>query len=252
MPDEGTNKKVTRVKGGDSPETKERAFTPTDESKGKATKFRLFAILSWIVAIGIEVWAIMLLQKPPINTTILIVMVVVIMIFAIVGSLLWKKANRFDPASEKEKIKFFIQNQLGVIITVIAFLPLIILIFTNKDLKGKQKGLVGTIAIIALVVAGYFGLDLNPPSVEQYAEQTAQVESLMGTNNVYWTKSGNKYHTYSDCQHINTSKTDEIFSGTVAQARELKNITELCLTCEKRAEREKGINTEKTSEVEIE
>jgi len=253
MPDKGTKKKVTKV-GGDAPASskKDATFVASAESKGKATKFRIFAMLSWIIAIGIEVWAILLLQKPPINTTYLIIMVVVIMIFAIIGSLLWKKANRFDPASEKNKVKFFIQNQLGVIITVIAFLPLIILIFTNKDLKGKQKGLVGTIAIVALVIAGYFGVSLNPPSIEQYTEQTAKVESLMGVNNVYWTKSGKKYHTYIDCQHINTSKTDEIFSGTVAKARELKNISELCLTCEKRAEKEKLKKAEESHAVDIE
>lgn len=253
MPDKGTKKKLTRVGGVDTSSSSEaKTFVASDESKGKAMKFRIFAIISWIVAIGIEVWAIMLLQKPPINTTYLIIMIVVIMIFAIIGSLLWKKANRFDPASEKDKIKFFIQNQLGVIISVIAFLPLIILIFANKDLKGKQKGLVGTIAIIALVVAGYFGVDFNPPSIEQYTEQTAKVESLMGTNLVYWTKSGTKYHTYSDCYHINTKKTEEIFEGTVAKARELKNITELCMTCEKKAEKEKNLKVETTSEVDLE
>lgn len=253
MPDKGTKKKLTRVGGVDTSSSSEaKTFVASDESKGKAMKFRIFAIISWIVAIGIEVWAIMLLQKPPINTTYLIIMIVVIMIFAIIGSLLWKKANRFDPASEKDKIKFFIQNQLGVIISVIAFLPLIILIFANKDLKGKQKGLVGTIAIIALVVAGYFGVDFNPPSIEQYTEQTAKVESLMGTNLVYWTKSGTKYHTYSDCYHINTKKTEEIFEGTVAKARELKNITELCMTCEKKAEKEKSLKVETTSEVDLE
>jgi hypothetical protein len=253
MPDKGTKKKVTKVGGGESSsaaKAKEaKTFVASDESKGKATKFRIFAIISWIVAIGIEVWAILLLQKPPINTTWLIVMIVVIFIFAVIGSLLWKKANRFDPASEKDKVRFFIQNQLGMIISVIAFLPLIILIFTNKDLKGKQKGLIGIIAIIALVIAGYLGIDFNPPSIEQYTEQTAKVESLMGTNNVFWTKSGTKYHTYSDCYHINTNKTEEIFNGTVAQARELKNITELCNTCEKRAEKEKSLDTEKTTEV---
>jgi len=251
MPDQGTKKKVTSVGGEFSP-TKADTFKVSDESKGKALKFRLFAVFSWIVAIGIEVWAILLLQKPPVNTTYLIIMVVVIFIFAVIGSLLWKKANRFSPASEKDKIRFFIQNQLGVIITVIAFLPLIILIFTNKDLKGKQKGLVGTIAIIALLIAGYLGIDFNPPSLEQYAQQTSEVESLMGVNNVYWTKSGTKYHTYSDCYHINTSKTDEIFEGTVAKARELKNITELCNTCRDRAAKEKGIKTEETPEVERE
>ncbi|HQI71472.1 MAG TPA: hypothetical protein PLT47_12020, partial [Bacteroidales bacterium] len=57
----------------------------------------------------------------------------------IIGSLQWKKANRFDPASEKDKIRFFIQNQLGAIISIIAFLPLIILIFTNKNMTGSKK-----------------------------------------------------------------------------------------------------------------
>ena len=245
MPDKGTKKKVTRVGGEDTP-VKEATFTASKESKGKATQFRIFAIISWIIAIGSEVWAILLLRKPPVNTTYLIVMIAVIFVFAIIGSLLWKKANRFDPASEKEKIKFFIQNQLGLIITIIAFLPLIILIFTNKDMKGKQKGLVGVIAVIALVVAGFIGIDFNPPSIEQYTQETARVEELMGKNLVYWTDFGTKYHTYSDCYHINTKKTDEIFEGTVAKARELEKITELCLTCEKKAAKEKGLQKGET------
>ena len=238
MPDKGTKKKVRKV-GGVESSTEAKTFKPTAESKGKATKFRIFAILSWIVAIGIEVWAILLLQKPPINTTYLIIMIVVIFIFAIIGSLLWKKANRFDPASEKDKFRFFIQNQLGLIITIIAFLPLVILIFTNKDMKGKQKGIVGVIAVIALVVAGFIGIDFDPASIEKYTEEAAVVESLMGKNLVYWTDFGTKYHTYSDCYHINTTKTDEIFEGTVAKAHELEKISELCKTCAKNAEKEK-------------
>ena len=164
------------------------------------------------------------------------------MIFAVIGSLLWKKSNRLDPASEKDKVKFFIQNQLGLIISIIAFLPLVILIFTNKNLSGKQKGLVGSIAVVALLIAGVTGIDFNPPSQEQYLEQTQQVESLNdGVNHVYWTKSGQSYHLYQDCSYINTDRTDEIFEGTVAQARELKNITDLCDRCENRAKKEKGL-----------
>jgi hypothetical protein len=261
MPDKGTTKKVTRVGGGEvqSPnmarETK--PFVASDESKGRAKSLRLFAIISWIVAIGIEVFAILQFKKLPINTTLLIGLIVADLIFAVVGSLLWKKSNRLDPASEKDSIKFFIQNQLGVIISVIAFLPLVILIFTNKDMKGKQKGIVGGIAVIALLIAGVTGIDFNPPSQEKYAaqtaqveSQTAQVESLSGANNVFWTKSGTKYHLYSDCYHINTNKTDEIFNGTVAQARELKNISELCKTCEDRMNKEKDSPAEATVPVE--
>lgn len=239
-----TSKKVTRVEGGEtvsSTTAESRTFVPTDESKAKARNLRIIAIISWIVAIGCEVVGIVLLNKPPVNTILLIVVIVAALIFAVIGSLLWKKANRLDPASEKEKVKFFIQNQLGLIISIIAFLPLIILIFTNKDLSGKQKGLVGTIAVIALVIAGLFGVDFNPPSQEEYLEQTEEVKSLTGGENlVYWTKYGKSYHLYVDCSYINTDRTDEIFEGTVAQARELKNITDLCDRCEQRARREKG------------
>jgi hypothetical protein len=252
MPDKGTKKKLTRVKGGEvSPNEEVKSpgkFVASNESKARARSLRIFAIISWIVAIGFEVGAIFLLRKPPVKTIWLIALIVVDLIFAVIGSLLWKKSNRLDPASEKDKIKFFIQNQLGLIISIIAFLPLIILIFTNKDLDGKQKGIAGTIAIIALLIAGVTGIDFNPPSQEQYAMQTARVQNLMGSNLVYWTKSGTKYHLYSDCYHINTNKTDEIFSGTVAQARELKNIKQLCDTCGKRAEKEKNLKTDNLTE----
>lgn len=249
MPDKGTKKKLTKVKGGETPSStiskETRTFIASDESKSRAKKLRLFAIISWIAAIGFEIGAIFLIKKPPVNTIWLIVLIGVDLIFAVIGSLLWKKSNRLDPASEKEKIKFFIQNQLGVIISIIAFLPLVILIFTNKDMGGKQKGIVGTIAVIALIIAGITGINFNPPSQEQYAAQTSQVQTLMGSNNVFWTKAGTRYHLYSDCYHINTSKTDEIFSGTVAQARELKNINKLCNTCKKRAEKENNLNNRK-------
>jgi hypothetical protein len=255
MPDMGTKKKLTRVEGGETSSAttpkETKPFVAGDDSKAKARNFRLFAIISWIAAIGLEVGAILLLRKPPINTTWLIVLIVADLIFAVIGNLLWKKSNHFDPASEKEKFKFFVQNQLGAIIAVIAFLPLVLLILTNKDLKGKQKGLVGAIAVVALLIAGFTGIDFNPPSREQYTAQTAQVESLSptGTNLVYWTKSGTHYHLYSDCYRINTKKTDEIFQGTVAQAKELKNITELCSTCKDRAEKEKVLPAEKVPEV---
>jgi hypothetical protein len=253
MPDKGTTKKVTRVEGGETPSTaaarETKPFVPSDESKGKAKSSRLFAVISWIVAIGFEVGAIFLLKKAPINTTWLIVLIVADLIFAVIGNLLWKKANRFDPASEKDGFRFFIQNQLGAIISIIAFLPLVILIFTSKDMKGKQKGLVGAIAVVALLIAGFTGIDFNPPSQEQYAAQTQKVEELTGADFVYWTKSGTHYHLYSDCPYINTKKTNEIFEGSVAKARELKNITEICSFCENRVKKEKGLNAEKTPEV---
>jgi dipeptide/tripeptide permease len=213
----------------------------TAESKGKAKSLRLFAMLAWIVAIGLEIWAIIMLKTPPISMAWLIGLIVVDLGFAILGSVLWKKSNRLDPASEKDKTRFFIQNQLGVIISVIAFLPLVVLIFTNKDLNGKQKGILGSVAVVAMLIASIVGIDFNPASIEQYTKQTQEVEVLMGTNKVFWTESGSSYHLFHDCSYINSDRTKAIFDGTVAKARELKNITDICDRCKHRVEKEKEL-----------
>ena len=177
-----------------------------------------------------------MLFKQPVNMTWIIVLIGIDLICAVIGSVLWKKSNRLDPASEKQKFMFFMQNQLGLVVAIIAFLPLIIFILTSKNLDKKQKGILGGIAGVALLIAGVTGVDFNPPSVEQYTEQTARVENLVGKNEVFWTKSGTKYHLDNSCHSINKEVTTEIFQGTVAKARELKNITELCKFCEKRQE----------------
>lgn len=225
----------------------QKVFRASAESKGKAKQLRLFALLAWIIAIAGEVFAILKLIS---NETLvwLVVAIVVILVLAITGSMLWKKANRLDPASKKDKVRFFIQNQLGAIMGVLAFLPLVILIFMNKDVDGKTKGITGSIAVVALLLAGISGADFNPPSIEQYTqeinEQTNTLKKLNFDNdNVYWTKAGNKYHIFEDCQHIKGR--DEINNGTVKNSWEEKGISELCKTCEKRAIREReDINIE--------
>lgn len=217
-----------------------KQFVASDEAKGKAKQLRLFAILAWLIAIAGEVFAILKLIS---NETLvwLVVAIVVILGLAILGNVLWKKANRLDPASEKDKVRFFIQNQLGAIIAVLAFLPLVLLIFLNKDLDGKTKGIAGGIAVVALLVAGITGIDFNPASIEKYTEQiNAQTDAIKALNNgidlVYWTTKGNKYHLDSDCQHI---RGREQFSGTVKEAWEERKIgdSELCLTCKRNAEK---------------
>ncbi len=131
------------------------------------------------------------------------------------------------------------QNQLGVVMAFVAFLPLIIFILTNKKVDGKSKAILGSIAGLALVIAGIGGFESNMASVEKYTEETRQVEDLTGSNNVFWTKSGKSYHLYNDCGYINSNRTNEIFEGTVAAAYEAKNITDLCDRCENRAKKAK-------------
>src|SRR5882672_322781 len=110
--------------------TKEWQATQGQQSAAK--RLRIFAALAWIVAIGGEITGIVLLRQHKFdhgNLPLLIGILVAIAIFAIAGSLMWKTANKHDPARESDRAKFFFQNQLGAIITLIAFLPLIVLIF---------------------------------------------------------------------------------------------------------------------------
>ena len=219
--------------------TKEKKFVASAEAKGKAKQFRLFAMLAWIVAIAGEVFTIFKLLKNDMLTW-LIVAIVVILVLAIVGNLLWKKANRMDPPSEKDKVKFFLQSQLGAIMAVLAFLPLVLLIFFNKDLDGKTKGIAGGVAIVALLAAGITGIDFDPASVEKYTEeinaQRGEVQRLIGKDHIFWTPSGNKLHLYDDCHHIRNSDVSE---GTVEDAWHARKIdnNEICKTCENKAEK---------------
>ncbi|HNP15567.1 MAG: hypothetical protein KF739_04905 [Cryobacterium sp.] len=220
-------KKVVRVESAPDAETPSengRAWTPTADSKSKAVRFRIIAAVLWVVAIGTEVFAIFwLLRQSPFETwhlILLIGLIVVIGVLASVGSWLWKKANRLDPASKKDKFRFFVQNQLGAIVTILAFLPLIIMIFLNKDMDGKQKGIAGGIAIvIGLVAVLVFGVDWNAPSQEAYAQDTDAVVFLTGADEVTWTKSGNVYHLCQEASDVNReSKDGQIYVGSTHDA----------------------------------
>jgi hypothetical protein len=166
--------------------TKEWRATHGQESAAK--RLRIFAALAWIVAIGGEVAGIVLLYQHKFdhgNLALLIGILVGIAIFAIAGSLMWKAANRHDPARESEKFKFYVQNQLGAIITLIAFLPLVVLIFMDKDMDPKNKKIAGGVGAVLAVVATLIGVSWNPPSVEQYTQDmnecAAQIKASQPT-----------------------------------------------------------------------
>ncbi len=145
----------------------------TQGQASAAKRLRIFAALAWIVAIGGEVAGIILLRQHKFdhgNLALLIGILVGIAIFAIAGSLMWKAANKQDPARESDKAKFFFQNQLGAIITLIAFLPLLVLIFMDKDMDPKNKKIAGGVGAVLAVVATLIGVSWNPPSVEQYTK----------------------------------------------------------------------------------
>lgn len=201
---------------------------------GNATGLRIGAAVLWLVAIGLEILAVMILNGsatlsfiPLSSLTQIIIVLVLDLIFVIIGSQLWKKANHIDPASEKNKLKFWLWNNMGVIVCAVAFIPFIILALTNKDTDAKTKKIASIVAIIALLIGGIASYDFNPVSEEQKAEAMAEYGDTM----VYWTPFGKVYHTDVDCHAMN--RTDTITEGTVEQAI-AANRTRVCSYCEKR------------------
>ena len=150
-----------------------KAWAATQDQKGKAKSLRIYAALCWLVAIGTEIAGIVMLKQHKFdhgNLALLIGLLVVIAVFAIGGSMLWKAANKHDPDSRAEGFRFFVQNQLGAIITVIAFLPLLALIFLDKDMDPRNKKIAGGVGVALALLATVLGIDFKPPSTEQYTE----------------------------------------------------------------------------------
>jgi hypothetical protein len=150
-----------------------KEWRATKDQGAAAMRLRIFAALSWIVAIGTEIAGLVLLRKHTFDhghLALLIGLLGGIAVFAIAGSLMWKAANKHDPASKAEPFKFFVQNQLGAIITVVAFLPLLVLIFMDKDMDPKNKKIAGGIGAVLAVAATLAGVSFKPPSVEQYTQ----------------------------------------------------------------------------------
>jgi uncharacterized membrane protein len=154
-----------------------KAWAATQDQKGAAKRLRIFALLAWAVAIGTEITGIYLLMQGKFsagsgggNLPLLIGILVAIAVFAIAGSMMWKAANKHDPASKADTFRFFVQNQLGAIITLIAFLPLIFLILTDKNMDPKNKQIAGGIGAVLAVIATLMGVNFKPPSVEQYTQ----------------------------------------------------------------------------------
>ena len=161
------------------------AWAPTPAGKQQATSARILAAVLWVLAIAGEAFIIFwVLRQPHVNMVLLIGGIVVIGVLAVLGDLQWKRANQMDPASTSEPVRFFVQNQLGAIISLIAFLPMIIMIFMNKNMTGQQKGIAGGIGIVVLAIAAIMGISFKPPSVEQYAvtanAMTAEAQATLG------------------------------------------------------------------------
>lgn len=210
-------------------------WSPSPEAKSQATTSRIVALVLWIAAIALELFAIFgILRQHSVNVVLLIVAIVIIGVLAIGGDVLWKRANRLDPASTAEPVRFFIQNQLGAILAIVAFLPLVVMILLNKNMTAQQKGIAGGIGVVVLLVASLAGISFNPPSVqqnqqsappsgqtsvEQFPAEAAVVVGYTGHDLVFWTKDGSVYHLCQGASALqHESKDNTIYSGSVTDA----------------------------------
>lgn len=201
---------------------------------------RIVAFILWAVAIACEIIAILLINekiKLPFFSTHddvrialwipLAIFIVIDAVCCIIASSLWKKSNRLAPFRKtNNKVGFFILTQLGAIMALVCFMPLIIFLLTNKKLDKKTKTIFTIVAAVALVVVVLLGIDWNPISEE---EKNAATNTITG--DVYWTQYGRKYHLFDDCQTI---KNSDLLTGSVQDA--IDNDREsLCAFCAKRA-----------------
>lgn len=208
----------------------EQSWDPEKRAKTR----RIWAIVCWVIAIAFETIGILKLThvidwfSGLSMTSFLLICLGLDLLFFIPGSLLWKKANHIDPISEKNKTKFWIWNNLWTILSVLAFLPIIILVFTDKDLDKKSKKLVGWVAIAALVIAGLVSYDYNPVSSEQLERAEKEVLQVSPSGTVYWATYSKKYHVDKDCPAFSNSET--VYEGTVRDAYE-RWLTDPCRRC---------------------
>ena len=225
-----TNETTTSASEKKTPAKKAPAvFTPTPEAKAKSRNLRIIAILLWVIAIGLEAFTIFWVLRPSVEELaaargfpqsrwwILIAAIVVIGVLSVIGSQLWKKANRLTPASNKQPVRFFVQNQLGAIIALIAFVPLVIMVFLNKDMDSKQKGIAGGVGVVVALAAILLGIDFQPLSQEQAAVESQVVSQLTGQDEVWWSAGGGVMHLCEDVSALKNVKT-EVSSGTTAEA----------------------------------
>ena len=219
-----------------------------------ATGKRVTAIVFWVLAVACELVAIMNLsgkwylpeyiQALPDNYLLyLIIFLALDLVFLIIGSQCWKKANHIDPASEKNKVAFFIQNQMGLIMAIICFVPFIILLLKNDKegnlkLNKKQKTIVLVVAIVALLLGGLVSTDWDPISAE---EKTAAIENH-GGDTIYVTPYGHCYHYFEDCQSLTRSNPllvmdQDWYDGSMSEIEAAidQGYTKLCSFCAHRA-----------------
>ncbi|MBO4847532.1 MAG: hypothetical protein J5586_00040 [Clostridia bacterium] len=229
--------------------------------------FRILAFVCWALAavamylpyIGLNLpfGAIRVLMLDPQNNWLpCIIDIIVAGILCVVAARLWIHANHIHPTKSHNKVVQLIWNQLGIIMAGIIFAPLAIFLIVNrKDLPQKTKTIVAAVLAVVFVGASAGSADYHPVTQDQVNDVVQQLtEEAEGYgftdgDGVRWTKYGNCYHIFSDCQSIRNSNPDNCTDGSIEEAVE-SNRARLCTFCIKRYEEAKA-NGEVPGKIEL-
>ncbi|MBR3487455.1 MAG: hypothetical protein IKH31_07825 [Clostridia bacterium] len=225
-----------------------------EEESGKKKNtviFRILAFVCWALAavamylpyIGLNLpfGAVRILFLDPENNWLTVIIdIIAAGILCVVAARLWVHANHIHPTKSHNKVIQFIWNQLGVIMAGVIFAPLaIILIANRKDLPQKTKTIVAAVLAVVFVGASAGSADYHPvtqdevDSVVQQLTEEAEGYGFTDGDGVRWTKYGNCYHIFSDCQTIRNSNPDNCTDGSIQDAVD-SNRARLCTFCMKR------------------
>lgn len=211
---------------------------------------RILAFVCWALAacamylpdIGLNLpfGAVRVLFLDPNNWVPVIIDIIVAGVLCVVAARLWIYANHIHPTKSHSPFIQFVWNQLGVIMAGIIFAPLaVILILNRKDLPQKTKTIVAAVLALVFIGTSAGSADYHPvtqdqvDSVVQQLTEEAEGYGFTDGDGVRWTKYGNCYHIFSDCQSIKRSDPENCTDGTIEEAIEA-NRARLCTFCIKR------------------
>jgi hypothetical protein len=221
------------------------------EPKQQTWHLRLIAVALWLVAIGLECFALVVLLNQRARTELashlgfsagvaqgaggqpvvefpawalgaIIAILLINLVFALCGALVWNAANRLRPDAGEHRGRDLFVQLLGATLLILASLPLVVMVIASKALHPIQKLLATVVALAALVIVALYGVDQTPPTIaqfntEQHWDRTRVVE-ITGADEVFWLANGNVYHLCAEVSELRDAEASKLSSGTVAQA----------------------------------
>lgn len=190
---------------------KKYAASTAEGRKAAARPKRILAFVFWALAIAAEVAAIYFFN----NYVVLWPCLAALgadLVFCIIAALSWKKGNDIDPPKGR-----FLKNQFGVIMCLIAFLPLgYVLLKQSKQMPANVKKIVSIVAAVCFVAAMGASIDYNPTTIDDLNE--AHLEQAGYTGVCYWGEYSKSFHFDPDCRTLRNSSV--IYEGTIEEAFE--------------------------------